>query len=160
MRWSRAAKGERMEKVERDAIVRRLWEWGSALEDCERKQREITRLLEQADSADVMLRAQVLTAMPKGSDVGDPTCKAVLMRDDALRRVDQLLDDIHAIMAGKADTDAQVDKLDPNLKRLLYLRYVRGWGLSYRIPQALHADRRTVYRWHEQVLEKMSQNVP
>lgn len=160
MRWSRAAKGERMEKVERDAIVRRLWEWGSALEDCERKQREITRLLEQADSADVMLRAQVLTAMPKGSDVGDPTCKAVLMRDDALRRVDQLLDDIHAIMAGKADTDAQVDKLDPNLKRLLYLRYVRGWGLSYRIPQALHADRRTVYRWHERALEKMSHNVP
>lgn len=149
-----------MEKVERDAIVRRLWEWGSALEDCERKQREITRLLEQADSADVMLRAQVLTAMPKGSDVGDPTCKAVMMRDDALRRVDQLLDDIHAIMAGKADTDAQVDKLEPNLKRLLYLRYVRGWGLSYRIPQALHADRRTVYRWHERALEKMSHNVP
>lgn len=149
-----------MEKVERDAIVRRLWEWGSALEDCERKQREITRLLEQADSADVMLRAQVLTAMPKGSDVGDPTCKAVLMRDEALRRVDQLLDDIHAIMAGKADTDAQVDKLEPNLKRLLYLRYVRGWGLSYRIPQALHADRRTVYRWHERALEKMSHNVP
>lgn len=160
MRWSRVAEGERMEKAERDAIVRRLWEWGSALEDCERKQREITRLLEQADSADVMLRAQVLTAMPKGSDVGDPTCKAVMVRDDALRRVDQLLDDIHAIMAGKADTDAQVDKLEPNLKRLLYLRYVRGWGLSYRIPQALHADRRTVYRWHEQVLEKMSQNVP
>lgn len=160
MRWSLVAKGERMEKVERDAIVRRLWKWGSALEDCERKQREITRLLEQADSADVMLRAQVLTAMPKGSDVGDPTCKAVLMRDDALRRVDQLLDDIHAIMAGKADTDAQVDKLDPSLKRLLYLRYVRGWGLSYRIPQALHADRRTVYRWHERALEKMSHNVP
>lgn len=149
-----------MEKAERDAIVRRLWEWGSALEDCERKQREITRLLEQADSADVMLRAQVLTAMPKGSDVGDPTCKAVMMRDDALRRVDQLLDDIHAIMAGKADTDAQVDKLEPNLKRLLYLRYVRGWGLSYRIPQTLHADRRTVYRWHERALEKMSHNVP
>lgn len=106
MRWSLVAKGERMEKVERDAIVRRLREWGSALEDCERKQREITRLLEQADSADEMLRAQVLTAMPKGSDVGDPTCKAVLMRDEALRRVDQLLDDIHAIMAGKADTDA------------------------------------------------------
>lgn len=149
-----------MEKAERDAIVRRLWAWGSALEDCERKQREITRLLEQADSADVMLRAQVLTAMLKGSDAGDPTCKAVLMRDEALRRVDQLLDDIHAIMAGKADMDAQVDKLDPSLKRLLYLRYVRGWGLSYRIPQALHADRRTVYRWHERALEKMSHNVP
>lgn len=149
-----------MEKAERDAIVRRLWAWGSALEDCERKQREITRLLEQADSADVMLRAQVLTAMPKGSDVGDPTCKALLMRDEALRRVDQLLDEINTIMAGKADTDAQVEQLEPHLKRLLYLRYVRGWGLSYRIPQVMHADRRTVYRWHEQVLEKMSQNVP
>lgn len=149
-----------MTKEDRAIAVRQLWEWGSALEDCERKQREITRLLDQADSADVMLRAQVLTAMPKASDVGDPTCKAVLMRDEALRRVDQLLDDIHAIMAGKADTDAQVDKLDPNLKRLLYLRYVRGWGLSYRIPQALHADRRTVYRWHERALEKMSHNVP
>ena len=149
-----------MEKVERDAIVRRLWEWGSALEDCERKQREITRLLEQADSADGVLRAQVLTAMPKGSDVTDPTAKAAAVRDEALHRVGQLMDEINMIMAGKADTDAQVEQLEPHLKRLLYLRYVRGWGLSYRIPQAMHADRRTVYRWHEQVLEKMSQNVP
>lgn len=149
-----------MAKEDRAIAVRQLWAWGSALEDCERKRREITRLLEQADTADVMLRAQVLTAMPKGSDVGDPTCKALLMRDEALRRVDQLLDEINTIMAGKADTDAQVEQLEPHLKRLLYLRYVRGWGLSYRIPQALHADRKTVYRWHEQALEKMPHNAP
>ena len=149
-----------MTKEDRAIAVRQLWAWGSALEDCERKQRELTRLLEQADTADVMLRAQVLTAMPKGSDVGDPTCKALLMRDEALRRVDQLLDEINTIMAGKADTDAQVEQLEPHLKRLLYLRYVRGWGLSYRIPQALHADRKTVYRWHEQALEKMPHNAP
>ena len=134
--------------------------WGSALDDCERKQREIQRLLEQAENADGVLRAQVLTAMPKGSDVTDPTAKAAVVRDEALHRVGQLMDEINTIMAGKADTDAQVEQLEPHLKRLLYLRYVRGWGLSYRIPQALHADRKTVYRWHEQALEKMSQNVP
>lgn len=149
-----------MTKEERAIAVRRLWAWGSALDDCKRKQREIQRLLEQAETADGVLRAQALTAMPKGSDVTDPTAKAAVVRDEALRRVGQLMDEINTIMAGRADMDAQVEQLEPHLKRLLYLRYVRGWGLSYRIPQALHADRRTVYRWHEQVLEKMSQNVP
>lgn len=149
-----------MEKAERDAIVRRLWEWGSALDDCKRKQREIQRLLEQAEYANGVLRAQVLTAMPKGSDVTDPTAKAAVVRDEALHRVGQLMDEINTIMAGKADTDAQVEQLEPHLRRLLYLRYVRGWGLSYRIPQALHADRKTVYRWHEQALEKMPHNAP
>ena len=149
-----------MTKEDRAIAVRQLWAWGSALDDCERKQREIQRLLEQVDNAEGVLRAQVLTAMPKGSGVTDPTAKAAVVRDEALHRVGQLMDEINTIMAGKADMDAQVDKLDPNLKRLLHLRYVRGWGLSYRIPQALHADRRTVYRWHERALEKMSQNVP
>lgn len=149
-----------MTKEDRAIAVRQLWAWGSALDDCKRKQREIQRLLEQAENADGVLRAQVLTAMPKGSDVTDPTAKAAVVRDEALHRVGQLMDEINMTMAGKADTDAQVEQLEPHLKRLLYLRYVRGWGLSYRIPQAMHADRRTVYRWHEQVLEKMSQNVP
>lgn len=149
-----------MTKEDRAIAVRQLWAWGSALDDCKRKQREIQRLLEQAEYANGVLRAQVLTAMPKGSDVTDPTAKAAVVRDEALHRVGQLMDEIKTIMAGKANTDAQVEQLEPHLKRLLYLRYVRGWGLSYRIPQAMHADRRTVYRWHEQVLEKMSQNVP
>lgn len=149
-----------MTKEDRAIAVRQLWAWGSALDDCKRKQREIQRLLEQAEYADGALRAQVLTTMPKGSDVTDPTAKAAVVRDEALHRVGQLMDEINTIMAGKADMDAQVEQLEPHLKRLLYLRYVRGWGLSYRIPQVMHADRRTVYRWHEQVLEKMSQNVP
>ena len=149
-----------MTKEDRAIAVRQLWAWGSALDDCERKQREIQRLLEQAENADGVLRAQVLTAMPKGSDVTDPTAKAAVVRDEALHRVGQLMDEINMIMAGKADMDAQVEQLEPHLKRLLYLRYVRGWGLSYRIPQALHADRKTVYRWHEQALEKMPHNAP
>lgn len=149
-----------MTKEDRAIAVRQLWAWGSALDDCKRKQREIQRLLEQAEYADGALRAQVLTTMPKGSDVTDPTAKAAVVRDEALHRVGQLMDEINTIMAGKADMDAQVERLEPHLKRLLYLRYVRGWGLSYRIPQALHADRKTVYRWHEQALEKMPHNAP
>ena len=138
-----------MTKEDRAIAVRQLCVWGSALDDCKRKQREIQRLLEQAEYANGVLRAQVLTAMPKGSDVTDPTAKAAVVRDEALHRVGQLMDEINTIMAGKADMDAHVEQLEPHLKRLLYLRYVRGWGLSYRIPQALHADRKTVYRWHE-----------
>ncbi|MGI5885530.1 MAG: hypothetical protein ACOX83_11310, partial [Candidatus Spyradocola sp.] len=85
---------------------------------------------------------------------------AVQMRDDALRRVNQLTAEINESMDRKAEMDAAVRALPDNLQRLLYMRYVRGWSVSYKIPQMLYADRRSVYRWHEQALEMMSHYVP
>lgn len=149
-----------MNREQRDSMVKQLWSWGSALDECERKQREISRLLSQAEGAENILHAQVLSSLPKGHDVGDPTGQAAVMRVEAMRRVAQLTEEINGIMQAKAAVDAAVDALPQNLRRLIHLRYVRGWGLSYKIPQALYVDRRTVQRWHVQALEKMSHNVP
>ena len=49
-----------------------MWEWGTALKDCERRRAEIRRLMDQASDADNVLKAQVLTGMPRGGGVGDP----------------------------------------------------------------------------------------
>jgi len=63
-------------------------------------------------------------------------------------------------MARKGEMDAAIALLPDAHQRLLWMRYVRGWAVSTRVPQMLHADRRTIYRWHEQALEMMSHNVP
>ena len=86
-----------MERAERKRINTLLWQWGTALEDCERRREEIRRLMAQAEDATCVLRAQALTAMPRGSGVSDPTAAAVRMKDDALQRVafywrDEILD--------------------------------------------------------------------
>lgn len=149
-----------MTQTERKELVHRLWEWGGALDGCERRRHEINRLLRQVDDAENVLRAQALTGMPRSGGIGDPTAQAVQMRDDALRRVDELTAEINECMGRKAEMDAAVRTLPDNFQRLLYMRYVRGWSVSYKIPKMLHVDRRTIYRWHGQALEKMSHNVP
>lgn len=149
-----------MGQAEREELIRRLWEWGGALDGCERRRHEINRLLRQAGDAENILRAQVVTGMPRSGGVGDPTAQAVQMRDEALRRVRTLTEEINVIMESKAEMDAAVGVLPDNLQRLLWMRYVRGWTLTVKIPQALYADRRTVYRWHQQAVERLSHNVP
>jgi DNA-directed RNA polymerase specialized sigma24 family protein len=149
-----------MTEADRDALVRRLWEWGNTLDGCERRRHEINRLLRQASDAENILHAQVITGMPRGGGTGDPTAQAVQMRDDALRRVNQLTAEINESMDRKAEMDAAVRALPDNLQRLLYMRYVRGWSVSYKIPKMLFADRKTVYRWHEDALEQLSCYAP
>ena len=67
-------------------------------------------------------------------------------------------------MARKAEIDVLVSMLPEAQQRLLNMRYVQGMQISDQIPKALHADRRTVYRWHDAILSKlllkMSHNVP
>ena len=145
-----------MTETERDGLVRRLWAWGNTLDGCERRRHEIHRLLRQAGDAENILRAQVLTGMPRGGGRSDPTAQAVQMRDDALRRVGELTREINESMERKAEMDAAVRALPDNLQRLLYMRYVRGWTLTVKIPQMLFVDQRTVYRWHKEALERMS----
>ena len=152
-----------MTKAERDGLVHRLWEWGNTLDGCERRRHEINRLLRQVEDAENVLRAQALTGMPRSGGIGDPTAQAVQMRDDALRRVDELTAEINECMGRKAEMDAAVRTLPDNFQRLLYMRYVRGWSVSVKIPRMLHADRKTVYRWHKDALDQiviMPHNAP
>ena len=153
-----------MEQVDRAAMIARLWEWGSALDDCERRRREIYRLQQQAIDADQFGANGIYSFAPRCASVGDPTGKAVVMKEQSLERINVLVDEINAVMARKAEIDVLVSMLPEAQQRLLNMRYVQGMQISDQIPKALHADRRTVYRWHDAILSKlllkMSHNVP
>lgn len=142
-----------MEQAERKRINMLLWQWGTALEDCERRREEIRRLMAQAEDATCVLRAQALTAMPRGSGVSDPTAAAVRMKDDALQRVAVLTEEINAIMARKVKMDAVIGMLPESRQTLLNLRYKRGMGLTTQIPMRMHISERTAFYWRDEILD-------
>lgn len=149
-----------MTQAERSELIRRLWEWGGTLDGCERRRHEISRLLRQAEDAENILRAQVLTGMPRGGGTGDPTAQAVQMREDALRRVRMLTAEINKSMDRKADMDAAVHSLPDHLQKLMYMRYVRGWTLTVKIPQMLYISPRTAKYWHAEALKRIAPRCP
>ena len=145
-----------IDKAERRRVERLLWSWGTALQDCERRRAEMRRLTEQAEDAECVLRAQALTGMPSGGSVGDPTASAVQMRDDAMRRVNALAEEINAIMARKAQMDAIIGMLPEREQELLTMRYVRRMHISLEIPRKVHASKRTVHYWMSDAIEKIA----
>lgn len=142
-----------IDQAERKRINTLLWQWGTALEDCERRREEIRRLMAQAEDATCVLRAQALTAMPRGSGVSDPTAAAVRMKDDALQRVAVLTEEINAIMARKVKMDAVIGMLPESRQTLLDLRYKRGMGLTTQIPMRMHISERTAFYWRDEILD-------
>lgn len=146
-----------MDQEERRRINRMLWEWGTALKDCERRRGEIMELMAQAEDAECVLKAQVLNGMPRGSGVADPTAAAAQMREHALVRVDALAGEINAIMAHKEKLDAIIGLLPESRQTLLDLRYKRGLSLAVEIPMRMHASERTVTYWMADALEKIAE---
>lgn len=138
--------------TERKEIERIMWEWGTALKDCERRRAEIRRLMDQASDADNVLKAQVLTGMPRGGGVGDPTAAAVTMKDNALQRVTVLTDEINAIMQRKERIDTIIRLLPESRQRLLDLRYCQGKSISVEIPLKMHISERTANYWKAESL--------
>lgn len=149
-----------MNDTDRDILRRRLWEWGDALSGCERRRAEINRLRAQAEDAQTVLGAQVITGMPHASNTGDPTARYVLMRDNAVQRIERLTDEINSIMAAKAEMDDIIRTLPETYQQLLWMRYVRGWTLTIKIPQVLHIADRTAKYWHADALEKIAPYCP
>ena len=144
-----------MDNEQRKEIEKELWAWGSALKDCERRRREIKRLLEQAADAENVLHSQIITGIPHGTDVGDPTGKAVIMRDNTLRRIAQLTDEINAIMQRKERMDELISRLPENMQSLLEMRHVRGWRMSIEIPMHTYITRQSAHRWYNAALEML-----
>ena len=142
-----------IDQAERKRMNTMLWQWGTALKDCERRRAEIRRLMAQAEDADCVLRAQVLSAMPKGNGVGDPTAAAIQMKDDALQRVAVLTAEINEIMAKKEKVDAVISMLPESRQTLLDLRYKRGMRLSTQIPMRMHISERTAFYWRDESIE-------
>lgn len=135
-----------------------LWEWGTALKDCERRREEIRSLMAQAEDADLMLKAQVLTAMPKGNTVSDPTAAAAVMREKSLERVTALTEEINQVMLRKERIDRAVAALPERLQTLLTLRYKHGLSLHIQIPARMHIAERTAFRWLALAFEKLAEN--
>lgn len=142
--------------IERKEINKVMWEWGTALKDCERRRVEIRRLLEQAEDADCVLKAQVITGMPRGGGVGDPTASAIMMKDNALQRVKVLTDEINEIMARKDRIDAIVSILPQSRQTLLDLRFKQGKTLAVEIPLKMHISERTATYWMSETLRTIA----
>lgn len=151
-----------MDKQEsRRRVIRELWRWGATMEDCKRMGEEIDRLLGQIDDATNVIGAQKITGAPAGgSSTSDPTLRAVQMRDNAQRKIDALLGRINAVMERKDQLDECIQQLDDRQQRLIEMRYARGMSISTDIPNAMHADRKTVYRWHAQAVDKLWIKMP
>ena len=133
-----------------------MWEWGTALKDCERRRAEIRRLMEQAEDADNVLRAQVLTGMPRGGGTSDPTAAAVTMKDNALQRVNTLTNDINCIMKRKERIDAIISTLPESRQTLLDLRFKQGKSLNIEIPLKMHISERTANYWMAESLRSIA----
>lgn len=112
--------------------------------------------MEQAEDAENVLHAQVITGMPAGGGVSDPTANAVHMRDHALRRVDQLTAEINGIMARKDKLDAIIGLLPEIRKTMLDMRYKQGMSMSVEIPMKLHISERTATYWMTKTHEKIA----
>ena len=141
---------------ERRALNKMLWEWGTALKDCERRRTEIKRLIGQAEDADCVLKAQVITGMPRGGGVGDPTAAAITMKDNALQRVKVLTDEINAIMARKEKIDAIIGTMPQSYQTLLDLRFRQGKTLAIEIPLKMHISERTATYWMAECLRTIA----
>lgn len=142
-------------KTQREKIKRRLWEWGTALADCERRREEIKDLQQQMVDADNVLRGQSLDSMPKGTDVGDPTGKALLVKEQTARRIAQLLEEISTIMQRKEKMDREIGALPEKYQTFVDLRYKKNRSLSVEIPRLMHISERTASYWQDDIFERL-----
>ena len=143
-------------KEQRGVIKKRLWEWGSALNDCERRRGEIRDLQRQMNEMDDVLRGQTIDDMPKGTGVGNPTARALEVKEHIANRISLLLEEIAQIMRQKEQMDALINRLPENLQTLLNLWYVKGLRPTRQIPRKLNIEISTVYDWRDKAIEKIA----
>lgn len=143
-------------KEQRGVIDKRLWEWGSALNDCERRRGEIRDLQRQMNEMDDVLRGQTIDDMPKGTGVGNPTARALEVKEHIANRISLLMEEIVQIMQQKARMDALIDRLPENLQTLLNLWYVKRLRPTRQIPRKLNIEISTVYDWRDKAIEKIA----
>lgn len=140
---------------DRKAVITRLKEWGGIYDSTDERMGEIKRLLQQIeDAAD--LGAIVMDAMPHGGTPGDPVLRAALAREKMYERMQKIWDEIAERNRRCAEMDSAINALPPHLIRVLTLYYRQGKTLTVQIPQIVHADERTVRRWHDDAVKRLS----
>lgn len=143
-------------KEQREAIKKRLCEWGAAVPNCDRRWAEIKDLQRQIAEMDDVLRGQSFDSMPKGSGVGNPTARALEAKEHTACRIAQLMEEIAQIMERKERMDAQLDVLPVHLRSLVDMHYRQGLNMHREIPHRLNIGKSTAYDWMEEVLEKIA----
>lgn len=142
-------------KEQRSVMKKRLWEWGTALSECERRREEIRDLQKQMEEMDDVLRGQTIDDMPKGTGVGNPTVRALEVKERTACRIALLLEEIAQIMQRKERMDTIIATMPEKYQTLIDLKYKKGRGLSVEIPRMMHASERSVAYWHDDILERL-----
>lgn len=144
-----------MTEEETKKIKHDLWDWGSALYYCERKQEEIQRL--EALIEDMRQgRSLEITGMPKGSHVSNITQNAaVKIVGTYTVAIDELTGEIGKIMRHKRQMDRVVADLPGEQKKLLELRYIKGYGWDH-LPLHMHFSRAQCFRIHDKTLAALN----
>lgn len=112
-----------------------LWRWGQTMAVVRRKEREIASMLYLVTDATQTLQAQRITDMPRGSNPGDPTLRAVLELEKRREAYEQTNAEATAVICARLAEKRAMDELmemwltDRQIE-ILTLRYVHGhqWG--------------------------------
>lgn len=116
-----------MTKREQRAYIRRLLvRWGKAKRSAKEIDKKIASIKERMEAvADI--RPQVLSGMPHGSDITDPTARSAIKLMAAKERYNlqmaEMLERINDDMSFVAFMDATLDEFPANQRRVIELKY-------------------------------------
>ena len=147
------------DKEKRDRVRGQLRRWGRTADVCKRKQAEIVEYAGLIAAAEDMLGAQLLTGMPRGTDIGDPTANAAqrasTLRKAYQQRIDELHADICMILDFARCVDDIVGELLPEQQEVIDRRYKNRWSWE-RVAARLHMSDRQARRVEERAVGRLA----
>ncbi len=132
-----------------------LWRWGDTLEYCAKKQSEISGLRRLIN--DIATESPPPpNGMPKASGISNSVENAVIKIIDKYEAaITELSQDIEKAMSAKKKIDDAILLLEPNERKIIRLRYAKGYGWES-IPLQMHYSRRQCFFLHDKALEKIA----
>lgn len=104
------------------------------------------------------LQAQVLSDMPRGTNISDSVLQAVIVTYDNLdSHAKHLANTINHYISIKQALDEAFTQLTREEMQVIELRYFDRWDWA-RIPRQMHYDKRQCYNIRDSALAKMSQH--
>ena len=147
------------DKEKRNRVRGQLRRWGRTADVCKRKQAEIVEYTGLIAAAEDMLGAQLLTGMPRGTDIGDPTANAAqrasTLRKAYQQRIDELHADICMILDFARCVDDIVDELLPEQQEVIDRRYKKRWSWD-KMAIRLNMSCRQLQRIEERAVARLS----
>lgn len=136
-----------------------LWRWGATMTVVKRKEAEIASMHFLVADAMQTLHAQQITDMPRGTQVGDPTLRAVLELERRREAYEQTNAAATEVIVARLAEKRAVDELmqtwltDFQIK-ILTLRYVNGHEWDY-IALKIPCDESTARKQERKAVKKL-----